>query len=166
VPAELYALEMETGHATAARFDANLRPIRELSTSRLRSIRNRNRMVRTDQKDMMAMTNPRRHSDFVASLTTAASPITTYRRSSTSTWRRDESNLQYTDQHSRVSRSPNSRDSAVRSPSFQVSASRIPIVFTAHGRYGVAGGGQKSAFCQGAVYFRHGAKSEPGTRTI
>jgi hypothetical protein len=44
-----------------------------------------------------------------------------------------------------------------------VRASRIPIVFTSHGGYGVPGGGQKTAFVKGSVYFRHGAKSEPGT---
>ncbi len=43
-----------------------------------------------------------------------------------------------------------------------VRGSRIPIVFTAPGSYPV-GPGQKSAFARGAVYFRHGAKSEPGT---
>lgn len=44
----------------------------------------------------------------------------------------------------------------------KVEASRIPIVFTAHGGYAVPGG-QKAAFVKGSVYFRHGAKSEPGT---
>jgi hypothetical protein len=44
-----------------------------------------------------------------------------------------------------------------------VGASRIPIVFTAHGGYAAPGGGQKAAFVKGSVYFRHGAKSEPGT---
>jgi hypothetical protein len=45
---------------------------------------------------------------------------------------------------------------------FGIGASRIPIVFTAHGGYGIPGG-QKTAFVRGSVYFRHGAKSEPGT---
>ena len=45
----------------------------------------------------------------------------------------------------------------------KVGASRIPIVFTAHGGYAAPGGGQKAAFVKGSVYFRHGAKSEPGT---
>lgn len=45
----------------------------------------------------------------------------------------------------------------------KVSGSRIPIVFTAPGTYDVGGGKQKSAFGLGTVYFRHGAKSEPGT---
>jgi hypothetical protein len=44
-----------------------------------------------------------------------------------------------------------------------VKASDIPVVFTAHGGYEVAGGKQKAAFVKGSVYFRHGAKSEPGT---
>ena len=69
----------------------------------------------------------------------------------------------YTDQHFagfEISEQPRfGRSVAV----IQVAASRIPIVFTAHGGYGVAGGGQKSAFVKGSVYFRHGAKSEPGT---
>ncbi len=45
----------------------------------------------------------------------------------------------------------------------KVEESRIPIVFTAHGGYAAQGGGQKAAFVKGSVYFRHGAKSEPGT---
>jgi predicted HTH transcriptional regulator len=44
-----------------------------------------------------------------------------------------------------------------------IGASRIPIVFTAHGGYPVKPTGQKTAFVKGSVYFRHGAKSEPGT---
>jgi Schlafen, AlbA_2 len=43
-----------------------------------------------------------------------------------------------------------------------IGASDTPIVFTAHGGYAVSGG-QKAAFVRGSVYFRHGAKSEPGT---
>lgn len=38
-----------------------------------------------------------------------------------------------------------------------------PIVFSRPGAYTDAGGEQKCAFSQGTVYFRHGAKSEPGT---
>jgi len=37
-----------------------------------------------------------------------------------------------------------------------------PVVFSKPGTYAVSGGKQKSAFSQGSVYFRHGAKSEPG----
>jgi hypothetical protein len=44
-----------------------------------------------------------------------------------------------------------------------VGASRMPIVFTSHGGYPVKPSGQKTAFVKGSVYFRHGAKSEPGT---
>ena len=40
---------------------------------------------------------------------------------------------------------------------------RVPIVFSKPGTYSVGGGRQKTAFAQGTVYFRHGAKSEPGT---
>jgi hypothetical protein len=41
-------------------------------------------------------------------------------------------------------------------------APEYPIAFCKPGTYAVPGGKQKSAFAQGAVYFRHGAKSEPG----
>ena len=40
---------------------------------------------------------------------------------------------------------------------------RVPIVFTAPGTYEISGAKQKTAFSKGTVYFRHGAKSEPGT---
>ncbi|MHC4395066.1 MAG: RNA-binding domain-containing protein [Planctomycetota bacterium] len=40
---------------------------------------------------------------------------------------------------------------------------RIPIVFTSPGTYNVSNKKQKTAFSKGTVYFRHGAKSEPGT---
>lgn len=40
---------------------------------------------------------------------------------------------------------------------------RVPMVFSKPGTYSVEGGRQKKAFAQGTVYFRHGAKSEPGT---
>ncbi len=39
----------------------------------------------------------------------------------------------------------------------------VPIIFTSPGTYAVAGNKQKTAFSLGTVYFRHGAKSEPGT---
>jgi hypothetical protein len=38
----------------------------------------------------------------------------------------------------------------------------VPIVFANPGTYPVEGGKQKTAFGRGTVYFRHGAKSEPG----
>jgi len=38
----------------------------------------------------------------------------------------------------------------------------IPMVFVKPGTYDIGGGRQKTAFGQGSVYFRHGAKSEPG----
>jgi hypothetical protein len=44
-----------------------------------------------------------------------------------------------------------------------VSAVSIPMVFTSPGTYDVGGGRQKTAFSLGTVYFRHGAKSDPGT---
>jgi hypothetical protein len=40
---------------------------------------------------------------------------------------------------------------------------RVPLVFTRVGTYEVAHGRQKTVFSAGTVYFRHGAKSEPGT---
>ena len=43
-----------------------------------------------------------------------------------------------------------------------ISGVSMPMVFTATGNYEV-GGKQRNAFQQGTVYFRHGAKSEPGT---
>jgi hypothetical protein len=46
---------------------------------------------------------------------------------------------------------------------FVVPSVPIPIVFTAPGTYDIGGGKQKTAFSKGGVYFRHGAKSEPGT---
>jgi hypothetical protein len=44
-----------------------------------------------------------------------------------------------------------------------VKGCRIPLVFTRVGTYEVAMGKQKTVFSVGTVYFRHGAKSEPGT---
>jgi Putative DNA-binding domain len=43
-----------------------------------------------------------------------------------------------------------------------ISGAAMPIVFAATGNYEVAGK-QKNAFQKGTVYFRHGAKSEPGS---
>ena len=45
----------------------------------------------------------------------------------------------------------------------EVSAVRIPLVFQNVGTYEVPPGKQKTAFSKGTIYFRHGAKSEPGT---
>lgn len=39
----------------------------------------------------------------------------------------------------------------------------IPLIFVRPGTYDVGQGKQKTAFGKGTVYFRHGAKSEPGT---
>ena len=39
---------------------------------------------------------------------------------------------------------------------------KVPIIFTKPGTYNIGGGRQKTAFRQGTIYFRHGAKSEPG----
>ena len=40
----------------------------------------------------------------------------------------------------------------------------IPVVFRKPGTYDIGGGKQRNAFSVGTIYFRHGAKSEPGTR--
>jgi hypothetical protein len=45
----------------------------------------------------------------------------------------------------------------------RVSASTVPLVFTADGQYLNEYGQERFAFRQGTVYFRHGSKSEPGT---
>lgn len=44
----------------------------------------------------------------------------------------------------------------------QIHVSSIPMVFTQPGTYDIGGGKQKTAFAKGTIYFRHGAKSEPG----
>jgi len=38
----------------------------------------------------------------------------------------------------------------------------IPIIFTKPGTYSIGEGKQRTAFGKGTIYFRHGAKSEPG----
>lgn len=43
-----------------------------------------------------------------------------------------------------------------------VKSSRVPLVFTRVGTYEIAQGKQETVFSVGTVYFRHGAKSEPG----
>jgi hypothetical protein len=45
----------------------------------------------------------------------------------------------------------------------EISASRTPIVFAKTGNYVTENNRQRNAFVAGTVYFRHGAKSEPGT---
>lgn len=45
----------------------------------------------------------------------------------------------------------------------RVGGVRVPLVFTRVGTYEVSEAKQKTAFSQGTTYFRHGAKSEPGT---
>jgi hypothetical protein len=49
-------------------------------------------------------------------------------------------------------------------PLFAIAVERtsVPIAFSKPGTYDVGGGKQKTAFSAGTVYFRHGAKSEPG----
>ena len=47
----------------------------------------------------------------------------------------------------------------------RVSGVNVPIVFTRVGETELPDGKKKTTFALGTVYFRHGAKSEPGTRT-
>lgn len=44
----------------------------------------------------------------------------------------------------------------------QIYGVRTPMIFIQHGTYDIGGGKQRAAFGRGALYFRHGAKSEPG----
>jgi hypothetical protein len=46
---------------------------------------------------------------------------------------------------------------------FIIQSVSIPIVFQKPGTYDIGSGKQRTAFSVGTVYFRHGAKSEPGT---
>lgn len=50
-----------------------------------------------------------------------------------------------------------------RIAAIRVELSPRPLVFVRPGTYAVADGKQKTAFSQGTVYVRHGAKSEPAT---
>jgi hypothetical protein len=49
----------------------------------------------------------------------------------------------------------------------RVASARIPVIFTSPGTYAITAANQKvtqrTAFGRGTLYFRHGAKSEPGT---
>lgn len=45
---------------------------------------------------------------------------------------------------------------------FLIQPATVPLVFHKPGTYDIGGGKQKTAFGVGTVYFRHGAKSEPG----
>lgn len=45
----------------------------------------------------------------------------------------------------------------------EIAAVKVPMVFQEVGTYEASPGRQKTAFSKGTVYFRHGAKSEPGT---
>jgi predicted HTH transcriptional regulator len=46
---------------------------------------------------------------------------------------------------------------------FLINPPDAPLVFEKPGTYAVENGKQQTAFSQGAIVFRHGAKSEPGT---
>lgn len=69
----------------------------------------------------------------------------------------------YTDQHFAGFALSEGRRRGFQVVALNISCSPIPIVFTSPGTYDVGGGKQKTAFGKGTVYFRHGAKSEPGT---
>jgi hypothetical protein len=50
-------------------------------------------------------------------------------------------------------------------PALLISPISIPLVFTSVGSYEVEPGKQKTAFSKGTIYFRHGSKSEPCSRS-
>lgn len=50
-----------------------------------------------------------------------------------------------------------------RLAAFVVVDAETPVVFQKPGTYDIGGGKQKTAFSAGTIYFRHSAKSEPGT---
>ena len=50
-----------------------------------------------------------------------------------------------------------------RIAAIQINRSSTPIVFAKPGTFDIGGGKQGRAFSEGTVYFRHGAKSAPGT---
>jgi hypothetical protein len=50
-----------------------------------------------------------------------------------------------------------------RTALMRIQAVHIPLIFASPGTYPIDGGRQKTAFSRGTLYFRHGAKSEPGT---
>lgn len=71
--------------------------------------------------------------------------------------------LKYTGQHfAGVELLTCAKDGA-RVCAVRVAPSRVPIAFTRVGETELADGKKKTAFAVGTVYFRHGAKSEPGT---
>jgi len=45
----------------------------------------------------------------------------------------------------------------------KIERTSIPIIFTKPGTYDIGKGKQRNVFGKGSLYFRHGAKSEPGT---
>jgi hypothetical protein len=55
------------------------------------------------------------------------------------------------------------RRAGAKLQSFLIHGGSIPIAFQKPGTYEVTPGKQRTAFGVGTVYFRHGAKSEPGT---
>jgi hypothetical protein len=69
----------------------------------------------------------------------------------------------YTDQHFAAFSLTSASRSGATVFIIEVSATCVPIVFTTPGTYDIGAGKQKTAFGRGTVYFRHGAKSEPGT---
>lgn len=69
----------------------------------------------------------------------------------------------YTDLHFHAFEIINCRKNDVEMCAFIIGQASIPIVFTKVGTYEITAGKQKTVFSAGTVYFRHGAKSEPGT---
>lgn len=52
---------------------------------------------------------------------------------------------------------------SIQIASLFIGAADTPIVFTKPGTYSIGDGRQRTAFSQGTIYFRHGAKSEPAS---
>lgn len=69
----------------------------------------------------------------------------------------------YTDQHFNEFEIAVAKKSDALVCALRIGASPVPIVFTRVGTYETSHGKQKNVFSVGTVYFRHGAKSEPGT---
>lgn len=69
----------------------------------------------------------------------------------------------YTDQHFHAFEIVAAEKGETPICAMRIGAAPIPIVFTRVGTYETSHGKQKNVFSVGTVYFRHGAKSEPGT---
>ena len=71
--------------------------------------------------------------------------------------------LRYTGEHVRGISLASGLRGGRQIPLIAIEPGQAPIVFSSPGTYAVEGNRQKTAFGQGTVYVRHGAKSETGT---